>query len=66
MGKVLTVKVKEQGHTGQGSLEYKNNVEISDFRKLALFFFDLKNLGANVEKAFREFQRKIEEGSYPW
>ena len=66
MGKILLVKIKEQSHSGQGSLEYKNDIDISDFRKLALFLFDLNNIGANIEKAFREFQRLTEEGSYPW
>lgn len=65
MPTVLLVKIKEKGSEGQGCIEYKNEILIGDFKKLALFFSDLETYGGNIEKAFVEFREMKAEG-FPW
>ena len=65
MPKVLSVKIKEKGSKGPACYEYKNEVEFTDFNKLAIFFLDLEVYGGNIEKAFRKYQEQKEEG-FPW
>jgi len=65
MPTILVVKIKERGSKGQGCIEYKNEILIGDFRKLALFFSDLETYGGNIEKAFKDFKETKSEG-FPW
>jgi hypothetical protein len=65
MPRVLVVKIKEKGSKEKGCIEYKNEILLGDFRKLALFFSDLELYDANVEKAFQEYLKKKSEG-FPW
>lgn len=62
---VLVVKIKEKDSKRQGCIEYKNEIELENFKKLALFLMDLETYGGRVEKAFQEFQKKRAEG-FPW
>lgn len=66
MGKVLVARIKEKGRTGKGCFEYKNEIPLDDFKRVALFLFDLSSYGANIEKAFKEFQERSEEEDFPW
>lgn len=66
MPTILVAKIKEKGSKGQGCIEYKNEILIGDFKKLALFFVDLESHGGNVIKAVAEFKRlRLSEG-FPW
>lgn len=65
MPRVLVVKIKEKGSRKQGCIEYKNEIILGDFKKLALFLLDLEAYGGNIEKAFKEFKIKKFEG-FPW
>ena len=65
MPSILIVKIKEKGSKGTGCIEYKNEILIGDFKKLALFLSDLENHGANILKAFNEFKEAKSEG-FPW
>ena len=62
MSKVLAVRIKESGSYGRGCYEYKNEITLEDYKKLALILIDLDSFDANIEKAFREFKRLKEEG----
>lgn len=62
MAKVLSVKVMNDEKGEPGSCVYKNKVNFSDFKQIALVFFDLEVEGADIENAFKEFKRKKEEG----
>ena len=65
MGKVLVIRIKSAGARGPGCFDYKNEISLEDFKKLALILSDLEGYGANIEKAFREFKSLKEEG-FPW
>ena len=65
MGKTLKVQLKESSHNREGCIEYKNKIQLEDFRQLGLLFLDLESHGGKIEKAFFEFKRKKEEG-FPW
>lgn len=62
---MLIVKIKEKGSKKPGCIEYKNEILIEDFKKLALFLSDLELHGGNIERAFREFKKQKAEG-FPW
>jgi hypothetical protein len=66
MSKVLSVKIREDGAYGCGSFEYKNKVDLSNYKMLAILLFDLWNNGANIEKAFKEFIKLREDDSFPF
>ena len=55
--KELSIKVKKKGVKGPGCFEYKNRVNLEDFKQLAIVFSDLEIHGANIEKAFIEFKK---------
>lgn len=59
MGKILVAKIKDSGN--KKSLEYNHRINISDFKQLALFFSDLELFNADIEKAFREYQKGKEQ-----
>lgn len=61
MSRVLVVKVKEKGDRGPGCFQYKNDVNIEDWKQLALVFSDLEVHGANIKKAYEEFRDKKKE-----
>jgi hypothetical protein len=63
MGKVLTVKIKENFRGSNA--QYRNKVNFEDFKQLALFFSDLESYGGNIVKAFREYLRQRGE-VYPY
>ena len=66
MGKVLVIRLKEEGSSGQGCFSYKNEIPLADFKQLAIILSDLSDNGGKIEKAFLEFKRLREEGSFPW
>ena len=63
--KILNAKIKEKGVKGPESYEYKNEIIFCDYKRLALFFFDLNTYGANIEKAFEEYKR-LKQDQFPW
>lgn len=54
---VLTVKLKERGVNGPGSVRYKSIVDIKNPARLALLFSDLELHGANIVKAYDKFKK---------
>ncbi len=67
MGKVLTVKLKEKGANGPGSISYKNVVDFKNPAHLALLFSDLELHGANIAKAYDKYKKDRENvRSFPW
>ena len=65
MAKVLVVKIKNKETKGPGCIQYKNEVAFLDFKQLATLFSDLQLNGANIDKAFREFQSR-QKGLWPF
>lgn len=63
--KLLNAKIKEKGAKGMESYDYKNEIDFCDYKKLALFFFDLDVHGAKVDKAFDEYKR-LKQEQFPW
>jgi hypothetical protein len=61
----LSIRIKEKGTKGMESYNYKNDIALNDYKKLALLFLDLNNYGASVEKAFEEYKR-LKQESFPW
>jgi len=58
----LSVKIKEKRSK---EFEYKNKINLLDFKQLALILTDIETYGGNVVKAFEEFsKRKGKE--FPW
>lgn len=66
MVKVLTIRIREKGRKGPASFEYKNQISLNDPKQLGLIFFDFERYGANIEKAFREFQREKADLNFPF
>ncbi len=65
MGIVLTVKLKEKGINGPGSIQYKNAVDLKNPAKLALLFSDLELHGANIRKAYDKFKKeRVDVGGF--
>ena len=58
MAVVLTVKLKEKGVNGPGSIRYKNKVDIANPANLALLFSDLELHGANIIKAYDRYNKE--------
>jgi len=57
MGEILTVKLKEKGVNGPGSIRYKNTIDIRNPTNLAILFSDLELHGANIVKAYDKFKK---------
>ena len=57
MAIVLTVKLKERGVNGPGSVRYKSVVDIKNPSRLALLFSDLELHGANIAKAYDRYKK---------
>lgn len=67
MGELLTVKLKEKGSNGPGSVRYKNTIDLGNPSNLAILFSDLELHGANIVKAFEKFKKeKNNVGVFPW
>lgn len=67
MVEVLTVKLKEKGVNGPGSVHYKNTIDFKNPTNLAIFFSDLELYGANIPKAFEKYKKeKLDVRSFPW
>lgn len=67
MGQVLSVKLKEKGSNGPGSVRYKNTINFQNPANLAIFFSDLELHGANIAKAFDRFKKdKMDMQGFPW
>ncbi len=60
--KIVKIKIKEGNYNGPGCYSLKKDVNISDYKQVALLLFDLESNGANVDKAFREFQEMRQKG----
>lgn len=58
MVQILTVKLKEKGVNGPGSVRYKNSVDFKNPTNLAILFSDLELHGANIEKAYSKFKKE--------
>ena len=58
MGIVLTVKLKEKGNNGPGSVRYKSTIDIKNPAYLALLFSDLELHGANIPKAYDKYKKE--------
>jgi len=58
MARVLVVRIREQNVKGHGSYEYKNEINLNDFKQLAILFSDLEIYGGKIEKAFQEFSKE--------
>ena len=58
MAEVLTVKLKEKGVNGPGSIRYKNTLDFKNPANLALLFSDLELHGANIVKAYDKFKKE--------
>jgi len=58
MGTVLTVKLKEKGINGAGSVRYKNTVDFKNPTNLAILFSDLELHGANIVKAYDKYRKE--------
>lgn len=57
MGKILSVNVKSRAH--QDSCDYKNKINMEDYKMLALVLKDLKEMfNAPIEKAIQEMNRE--------
>ena len=56
--------IKIRSHKGQPN-EYKNSVDLSNPKLLGLVLFDLENFGANINKAFKAFEKE-KEHKFPW
>ena len=55
---MIRVKVIDKKHKGPHSSEYKNTIDLNDYKAIAVFLEDLKVLFESpVEKAFREMQK---------
>lgn len=63
--KYLKAKIRDKGIKGPESYEYNNEIIFNDYKKLALFFLDLSNYGANIEKSFEEY-KKLKQEQFPW
>ncbi len=57
MAELLTVKLKEKGANGPGSIHYKNTLDFKNPSNLALLFSDLELHGANIVKAYEKFKK---------
>lgn len=57
MAEVLTIKLKEKGMNGPGSIHYKNTLDFKNPSALALLFSDLELHGANIGKAYERFKK---------
>lgn len=67
MAKVLVVKIKEREHRGSGCYQFRNQINMDDYKQVATFLLDLETYGANVEKAIAEFKRlKLSEKEFPY
>ncbi len=67
MGDLLSVKLKEKGANGPGSVKYKNTVDINNPALLAILFSDLELHGANIPKAFEKFKKENKDlRAFPW
>ena len=66
MGKVLILRLKDEGTSGHGCFSYKNEIRLDDYKQLAIILSDLSDNGGKVEKAFLEFKKRREESSFPW
>lgn len=58
----LIVKIKEEKDSK--GIAYKNELNLADFRQVALLLTDLESFGGNVEKAMVEFKKNKE--TFPW
>jgi len=58
MGVVLSVKLKEKGMNGPGSVRYKNTVDFKNPTNLAIFFSDLELHGADIGKAYARYKKE--------
>lgn len=58
MVELLTVKLKEKGVNGPGSIRYKNTLDFKNPANLALLFSDLELHGANITKAYEKFKKE--------
>ncbi len=67
MVEILTVKLKEKGVNGPGSVKYKNSIDYKNPSNLALLFSDLELHGAPIVKAFEKFKKERGDvRSFPW
>lgn len=58
---IVVIRIREEGNKGQGSFEYKNEMNLRDFKLMALLFSDFERYGANIEKIYKEFKQKRQE-----
>ena len=58
---IIVVRIKNEGVKGIGSYEYKNEVNLNDFKVMAILIEDLERYGANIEKIYKEFKKKKQQ-----
>jgi len=46
------------GGSFQGVYEYTNEINLDDFKVMAILFEDLERYGASIEKIYQEFKKR--------
>ena len=63
MDKILTVKIKS-GNTKVKNCEFKNKVNLKDYKQMAILLNDLESFGAKINEAYDEFKKG--SAKFPW
>lgn len=63
MDKILSVKIKS-GMKNCNHCEFKNKLNLGDYKQMAILLNDLERHGAKINKAYDEFKKG--NTKFPW